>query len=54
MDWPTRKQVALGTAQGLEYLHEHCNPKIIHRDVKATNVILDEDFEVVVRDFGLA
>ncbi|XP_052188968.1 probable LRR receptor-like serine/threonine-protein kinase At5g10290 isoform X2 [Diospyros lotus] len=54
LDWSTRKRVALGTARGLEYLHEHCNPKIIHRDVKAANVLLDEDFEAVVGDFGLA
>lgn len=54
LDWPTRMRVALGTARGLEYLHEHCNPKIIHRDVKAANVLLDEDFEAVVGDFGLA
>ncbi|KAK1267698.1 putative LRR receptor-like serine/threonine-protein kinase [Acorus gramineus] len=54
LNWPTRKRVALGTARGLEYLHEHCNPKIIHRDVKAANVLLDEDFEAVVGDFGLA
>lgn len=54
LDWNTRKRVALGTARGLEYLHEHCNPKIIHRDVKAANVLLDEDFEAVVGDFGLA
>lgn len=54
LDWPTRKCVAVGTARGLEYLHEHCNPKIIHRDVKAANVLLDEDFEAVVGDFGLA
>ncbi|TXG60702.1 hypothetical protein EZV62_015275 [Acer yangbiense] len=54
LDWATRKRVALGAARGLEYLHEHCNPKIIHRDVKAANVLLDEDFEAVVGDFGLA
>nr|QAS62450.1 somatic embryogenesis receptor kinase 1-like protein [Sedum alfredii] len=54
LDWATRKRVAVGTARGLEYLHEHCNPKIIHRDVKAANVLLDEDFEAVVGDFGLA
>ncbi|KAL2504553.1 putative LRR receptor-like serine/threonine-protein kinase [Abeliophyllum distichum] len=54
LDWSTRKHVALGTARGLEYLHEHCNPKIIHRDVKAANVLLDEYFEAVVGDFGLA
>ncbi|KAI4317280.1 hypothetical protein L6164_025163 [Bauhinia variegata] len=54
LDWPTRERVALGTSRGLEYLHEHCNPKIIHRDVKAANVLLDEGFEAVVGDFGLA
>ncbi|KQJ94417.1 LRR receptor kinase SERK2 isoform X2 [Brachypodium distachyon] len=54
LDWSARKRVALGTARGLEYLHEHCNPKIIHRDVKAANVLLDEYFEPVVGDFGLA
>uniref|UniRef100_A0A0D9XU15 non-specific serine/threonine protein kinase n=1 Tax=Leersia perrieri TaxID=77586 RepID=A0A0D9XU15_9ORYZ len=54
LDWPTRMQIALGAARGLEYLHEHCNPKIIHRDVKAANVLLDGNFEAVVGDFGLA
>uniref|UniRef100_A0A0D6R155 non-specific serine/threonine protein kinase n=1 Tax=Araucaria cunninghamii TaxID=56994 RepID=A0A0D6R155_ARACU len=54
LDWPIRKHVAFGSARGLEYLHEHCNPKIIHRDVKAANIMLDEDFEAVVGDFGLA
>ncbi|KAK7306027.1 hypothetical protein VNO77_43941 [Canavalia gladiata] len=54
LDWPTRKRVALGTARGLEYLHEQCNPKIIHRDVKAANILLDGNFEAVVGDFGLA
>ncbi|KAK3041821.1 hypothetical protein RJ639_000337 [Escallonia herrerae] len=43
-----------GTARGLLYLHEQCDPKIIHRDVKAANILLDEDFEAVVGDFGLA
>ncbi|TKW01647.1 hypothetical protein SEVIR_8G194400v4 [Setaria viridis] len=54
LDWSTRMQIALGAARGLEYLHEHCNPKIIHRDVKAANVLLDGNFEAVVGDFGLA
>jgi len=44
----------LGSARGLSYLHDHCDPKIIHRDVKAANILLDEDFEAVVGDFGLA
>ncbi|KAL6629517.1 hypothetical protein ACP70R_029282 [Stipagrostis hirtigluma subsp. patula] len=54
LDWSARRRVAIGTARALEYLHEHCNPKIIHRDVKAANVLLDEDFEPVVCDFGFA
>ncbi|KAE9601343.1 putative transferase, protein kinase RLK-Pelle-LRR-II family [Lupinus albus] len=54
LDWPTRKKVAFGTAHGLEYLHEQCNPKIIHRDLKAANILLDEEFEAVLGDFGLA
>ncbi|KAL3833877.1 hypothetical protein ACJIZ3_008613 [Penstemon smallii] len=54
LDWPIRKRIALGSARGLAYLHEHCDPKIIHRDVKADNILLDEVFEAVVGDFGLA
>ncbi|KAL8106439.1 somatic embryogenesis receptor kinase 1-like [Apium graveolens] len=54
VDWPTRQRIALGSARGLAYLHDHCNPKIIHRDVKAANILLDEEFEAVVGDFGLA
>ncbi|XP_072998707.1 protein NSP-INTERACTING KINASE 3-like isoform X2 [Typha latifolia] len=54
LDWARRKRVALGTARGLLYLHEQCDPKIIHRDVKAANILLDEDFEAIVGDFGLA
>ncbi|GMN41574.1 hypothetical protein TIFTF001_010797 [Ficus carica] len=54
LDWTRRKSIALGTARGLVYLHESCDPKIIHRDVKAANILLDEDFEAVVGDFGLA
>ncbi|XP_075511138.1 BRASSINOSTEROID INSENSITIVE 1-associated receptor kinase 1-like isoform X2 [Primulina tabacum] len=54
LDWPIRKRIALGSARGLAFLHDNCDPKIIHRDVKAANILLDEDFEAVVGNFGLA
>ncbi|KAH7518545.1 hypothetical protein FEM48_Zijuj09G0182900 [Ziziphus jujuba var. spinosa] len=54
LDWQIRQRIALGAARGLAYLHDHCDPKIIHRDVKATNILLDEEFEAVVGDFGCA
>lgn len=54
LDWNTRKKIAIGAARGLLYLHEQCDPKIIHRDVKAANVLLDDYYEAVVGDFGLA
>ncbi|KAL4281271.1 hypothetical protein GQ457_03G026840 [Hibiscus cannabinus] len=54
LDWGTRKRIALGAARGLLYLHEQCDPKIIHRDVKAANILLDDDCEAIVGDFGLA
>ncbi|KAL3820263.1 hypothetical protein ACJIZ3_006168 [Penstemon smallii] len=54
LDWSKRLHIAIGASRGLLYLHEQCNPKIIHRDVKAANILLDESFEAVVGDFGLA
>ncbi|KAF8049426.1 hypothetical protein N665_2214s0005 [Sinapis alba] len=54
LDWAKRKHIALGAARGLAYLHDHCDHKIIHRDVKAANILLEEQFEAVVGDFGLA
>ncbi|RLN00360.1 protein NSP-INTERACTING KINASE 3-like [Panicum miliaceum] len=54
LDWPRRKRIALGASRGLLYLHEQCDPKIIHRDIKASNILLDEYLEAIVADFGLA
>ncbi|CAA0809520.1 LRR receptor-like serine/threonine-protein kinase ERL1 [Striga hermonthica] len=54
LDWETRLKVAVGASQGLAYLHHDCNPKIIHRDVKSSNILLDENFEAHLSDFGIA
>ncbi|XP_030512358.2 receptor-like cytosolic serine/threonine-protein kinase RBK2 [Rhodamnia argentea] len=53
LDWGIRYKVALGTAKGLMYLHEECQRRIIHKDVKAANILLSEDFEPQISDFGL-
>ncbi|GMH10843.1 hypothetical protein Nepgr_012684 [Nepenthes gracilis] len=54
LDWETRFNIALGTAKGLAYLHEDCDVKIIHCDIKPENVLLDDHFQAKVSDFGLA
>ncbi|KAH9603703.1 hypothetical protein KSS87_007454 [Heliosperma pusillum] len=54
MDFPTRMRIALGSAKGLAYLHEDCHPRIIHRDIKTANILIDLSFEAKVADFGLA
>ncbi|KAL7205069.1 hypothetical protein ACSBR2_018064 [Camellia fascicularis] len=54
LSWPIRRKIALGTARGLAYLHNGAQPAIIHRDVKASNILLDEAFEPKLADFGLA
>uniref|UniRef100_A0A1D1Z7T2 non-specific serine/threonine protein kinase n=1 Tax=Anthurium amnicola TaxID=1678845 RepID=A0A1D1Z7T2_9ARAE len=54
MDWPKRLKIAIGSARGLAYLHEDCHPRIIHRDIKSANILLDNSFEAQVADFGLA
>lgn len=54
LDWETRYEVALGAAKGLEYLHHGCDRPIIHRDVKSSNILLDEFLKPRIADFGLA
>ncbi|KAK6129521.1 hypothetical protein DH2020_036754 [Rehmannia glutinosa] len=54
LDWDTRVRIALGAAQGLAYLHHDCSPRIIHRDVKSSNILLDKDYEAHLTDFGIA
>ncbi|MED6185294.1 Proline-rich receptor-like protein kinase perk8 [Stylosanthes scabra] len=54
LDWPTRVKVGAGAARGIAYLHEDCHPRIIHRDIKSSNILLDNNFEAQVSDFGLA
>ncbi|PIA63430.1 hypothetical protein AQUCO_00201043v1 [Aquilegia coerulea] len=54
MDWATRLRVAIGAARGISYLHEDCHPRIIHRDIKSSNILLDNNFDAQVSDFGLA
>ncbi|KAG8363791.1 hypothetical protein BUALT_Bualt19G0059100 [Buddleja alternifolia] len=53
-NWGMRYKIILGTAQGLLYLHENCQRRIIHRDIKADNILLSEDFEPQICDFGLS
>lgn len=53
LEWSTRVQIALDSARGLEYIHEHTVPVYIHRDIKSANILIDKKFRAKVADFGL-
>lgn len=54
LNWKTRHQIIIGIARGMQYLHEESNLRIVHRDIKASNILLDDKFQPKIGDFGLA
>ncbi|KAJ4965722.1 hypothetical protein NE237_017571 [Protea cynaroides] len=54
LNWAARRKIAIGAARGLAFLHHNCSPHIIHRDMKSSNVLLDDNLEARVSDFGMA
>ena len=54
LDWPARQNICLGIAKGLAFLHEESALRVVHRDIKSTNILLDRDLNSKTSDFGLA
>ncbi|KAH0920494.1 hypothetical protein HID58_028154 [Brassica napus] len=54
LTWQLRMKIAVDIARGLEYLHEHCHPPVVHRDLKSSNILLDSHFNAKISDFGYA
>ncbi|KAG0501626.1 hypothetical protein HPP92_001698 [Vanilla planifolia] len=54
LSWEARVKILLGTAKALAYLHEAIEPKVVHRDIKSSNILIDDEFNAKVSDFGLA
>lgn len=52
--WEARRDISLGVARGMAYLHEEFQPHLVHRDIKASNILLDQNFTPKVADFGLS
>jgi serine/threonine protein kinase len=54
LDWRARMRVAIDVAQGLEYLHRHAHPHLVHRDIKSSNILFDDNMQAKIADFGLS
>ena len=54
LDWPTRHKICVGISKGLAFLHEELTLRVVHRDIKTTNILLDRDLNPKISDFGLA
>lgn len=54
LDWETRYRIAIGVAEGMSYLHHDCSPAVVHRDLKPSNILVDDEMEARVADFGVA
>lgn len=54
LGWKERSAICIGIAKGIAYLHEELEPHIVHRDIKASNILLDKEFNPKIGDFGLA